>query len=212
MAAPPASAIEPIFLGAPISPIGKSAYEHPTARRTTGPPATPNRLAAWPGPRAGTMTPNTRDTNSADERPEPEVSTHDRAAETVVERYLDALNAGDVEAVMRLVSPTIRDTSFGCDAMFGRDAIGAAEYRKVIEAAVRIHFQLVPLAKTVDGQTVRLDLETTFDSLQQLDGIDRLRQTNTFDVSDGLIARERVSLDSSDPQTTAFIATRGRTE
>lgn len=135
--------------------------------------------------------------------------TGDRAAAQeapadVLAAFLDALNAGDIDGVMELVGPGIRNTSFGCDFVFGRDCAGADEYRVLTQTAVDLNFREEVLELSVQGAIVTGYMETTSDLVAQAPGIDRLRQTNVFQIEQGLIVREWVEPDLDDAQTAAF--------
>ncbi len=136
--------------------------------------------------------------------------TGDRAAAQeapadVLAAFLDALNAGDIDGVMELVGPGIRNTSFGCDFVFGRDCAGADEYRMLTQTAVDLNFREEVLELSVQGAIVTGYMETTSDLVAQAPGIDRLRQTNVFQIEQGLIVREWVEPDLDDAQTAAFM-------
>jgi len=122
----------------------------------------------------------------------------------VVAAYNSALNAADIDTLMTLISPEIQDSSWACDLAFGRDCVGAAEYRSLVAGAADSQIHETTLGSQVDGNTVTAYLELTFADLEGVPGVDRVRETVVFEVTDGLITREEVTLDLSDPQTAIF--------
>lgn len=124
------------------------------------------------------------------------------AQETVTAYYI-ALNAGDIDAAAALWSPSIHVVSFGCDLALGRDCEGADEFYAVNVGAADGSFQSTPLEFVTEGETVHVTAEWTSEQLRA-GGIERVRQTDSYDVVDGLITKLVVIPDLSDPQSAAF--------
>jgi SnoaL-like domain len=134
------------------------------------------------------------------------VTNQERRAPTeVLEDYTAAMNAGDADRLMALISPEIVDESWACTAQYGRDCVGLAEYGALVAQAMENHFTISLTKMTTTGTKVDVEAETTFDVLAGMPGIERLRQLYRFDVVDGLIVREVVGFDESDEQTAAFL-------
>ncbi len=117
----------------------------------------------------------------------------DRAfARDVVQRYLDAMAAGDWTALAATLAPDVE--------RFGpyRDNVrGRAEYAAFLEDIIGAlsGYELAIVDMIVDGNRVAVELSETVD-----DGDARLRtdETVVFDVAAGLIARVAVYLQTSE--------------
>ena len=137
---------------------------------------------------------------------QPETARAQEASpEEVVAAYNAALNAGDLDALMALIDPEIVDVSWACDLRFGRDCVGAEEYRALVAGAIdQQEIQETTLGTKVEGDQVTVYIELRFKDLETLPEVERLRETVLFEVQHGLITREVVTLDLEDAQTATF--------
>jgi len=113
-------------------------------------------------------------------------------ARQVVQQYLTGLGAGDWSAVSESLAPDIERIGPYRDVFHGRDA-----YASFLEATITSlsGYELVVAGMIADGNRVAVELSETVD-----DGDARLHtdETVVFDVTDGLISRVAVYLQTSE--------------
>ena len=118
-------------------------------------------------------------------------------ARDVVQRYLDGLATADWDAVAACLAPDVERIGPYRDRFHGR-----AEYADFLQKTISTlsGYQLVIAGIIADGNRVAVELSETVD-----DGDGRLHTDETvlFDVTDGLIARVAVYLQTSERQAPA---------
>jgi hypothetical protein len=125
---------------------------------------------------------------------------------SVLQRFLDARNAGDVAGAMALVADDIYQVGGPACTLaqpcVGRDAV----QRDIVEHYIPGHAHVTIVGSPqVSGSEVKVRVETTSD-LARAAGVDRWVLNLTAEVRDGKIVRSVGLLDPSDPQTATFLA------
>jgi len=118
----------------------------------------------------------------------------------VLQRFQDAVNDGDVDAAMRLVSPDIAYA--GDSACPDQDpCVGTRTFRRALEVSIanQVHTTMVGRAQ-VAGTTVRVSTLTTSPGRTAI-GVDHTSAEVTASVVDGTILSFRSEPDRDDAQT-----------
>jgi ketosteroid isomerase-like protein len=121
---------------------------------------------------------------------------------TVVQRYYDARNRGDVAEAMSVIAPEATYNTGPCTPQ----CVGAADIQKrEVENGIAGGNQYTVLTATLSGMrvTVRLEIRS---NLGRRAGVERFINDVTAEVQDGKIVAYSGVLDVSDPQTATFQA------
>ncbi|MFP8777302.1 nuclear transport factor 2 family protein [Hydrogenophaga sp. RWCD_12] len=126
--------------------------------------------------------------------------------DTVFDRYVTAVHAGDMAAVRALIAPDVERSDFvGCRPEMDHPSC-LAHY---IEATVvRPKARLTVVGRRVDGDTVAVDLEVRSPLYTQA-GAERIVGQDIVRVRNGLIHAFRFAPDFRDEPTAVFFATLG---
>ncbi len=124
---------------------------------------------------------------------------------TVLQRFIEARNRGDVAGALALVTDDFRFVG-GPFCTQANPCIGTAAQRKELETYIveRAHGNIVGTPQ-VSGTTVRARLEASGDRFSA-GGVDRVVNTLTVEVRDGKLASWLAVLDASDAQTAQYLA------
>jgi SnoaL-like domain len=130
----------------------------------------------------------------------------DASPETVFDRYVAAVHAGDMDAVRSLIAPDVERSDFvGCaPAMDNPTCLTHYLRITVVEPKAR----LTVLRRQSDGDTVSADLEVR-SPLCDKAGVQRIVGRDVLRVRGGLISAFRFVPDFGDEQTAVFFATLG---
>ena len=124
---------------------------------------------------------------------------------TVLQRFNDARNRGDIDGAAALLTDDVRYAE-GPYCTADNPCIGVAAARATMEDGKRIHVQgTVVGTPVVTGTTVRFRAEIRFDNIP-VPGVERLIVNGTVDVRDGKIASYIDVPDLSDAQTAQLLA------
>ncbi len=124
---------------------------------------------------------------------------------TVLQRFNDARNRGDIAGAVALLTDDVRFAE-GPMCTADNPCIGVAAARETLEAGARVHVrETVVGTPVVTGTTVRFRAEVRFDNVP-VPGVERLIVNSTVDVRDGKIASYIGIEDLSDAQTAKLFA------
>lgn len=122
-----------------------------------------------------------------------------------VQRYVGAVNRGDVEAALALFTDDARLVA-GPDCTEPSPCIGKAEIRsKFLEPMFAQRLKLVPMrVEASSAESVRVDLALELDEFREM-GFDELRGTDEFRLRGGRIASVLFRFDPAHPPTGRFL-------
>ncbi len=124
---------------------------------------------------------------------------------TVVQRFFDARNRGDVDATLALVTDDFRFVG-GPDCTPATPCVGVAAQRADLRDFIAHHIQVIIVGvPQVSGTTVKVRVEARGDPIRAA-GVERLVENETAVVRDGKIASLIGTPDTSDAQTARFLA------
>ena len=121
---------------------------------------------------------------------------------TVVQRYYEARNRGDVAEAMSVIAPEATYNTGPCAPL----CVGAADIQKrEVENGIAGGNQYTVLSATPSGMRVTVRVEVR-SNLGRRAGVERFINDVTAEVQDGKIVSYSGVLDVSDPQTATFQA------
>ncbi len=124
---------------------------------------------------------------------------------TVLQRFNDARNRGDIAGAIALVANDIRFVG-GPFCTPDRPCIGAEAVRQDMQQFIAMHVQLTGVGTpAVTGTTVRQRFEAHGDTIRAA-GVDRIISDLTVEVRDGKIVSSSEIPDTSDAQTARALA------
>lgn len=124
---------------------------------------------------------------------------------TLLQRFNDARNSGDVSGAVALVTDDVRFAE-GPTCQPDRPCIGAVAVRRELENGLAVHVQgIVVGMPVVTGSSVRFRAEVYSDPFTAV-GVARIIVNGTVEVRDGKIASYIDIPDMSDAQTAKFFA------
>ena len=126
------------------------------------------------------------------------------SAPPVYQRLVSALNHGDLEGALALVTDdAFLVGTFVCPPPDG--CAGKAAVRRDFEAEIADRVQITPASVQVSGDTIALRLEYRADSVRAA-GAERIIILGTVELRGGQISRGVFQPDPTDAQTAAFLA------
>ena len=127
---------------------------------------------------------------------------------TVLQRFSDARNRGDVPGALALVTDDIRFVG-GPFCTADRPCVGTEAVRQDMQQFIAMHVQLTGVgAPAVAGTTVRQRFEARGDTIRAA-GVERVISDLTVEVRDGKIVSYLEIPDTSDAQTARALAYQG---
>ena len=120
----------------------------------------------------------------------------------VFRQAVDARNRGDLDGVMALFAEDAVRRDGTCP-----DCVGVAAIRRSMEQNVAEHFQATVLAAQAVGNTVTARAELRSDVFRA-GGAERVISNFRVEVREGKVVLWSSTLDTTDPQTAAYVAAR----
>jgi hypothetical protein len=122
------------------------------------------------------------------------------APQAIAERFLSAVNAGDIDGAVATLANDVRVVSPDCLAVFG--AVGcrsAAEFEMVLRAPPNAGLNVNTLSATTAGPSVTYRAE--FRGAFIPPGFDRVLTSLRFTIAGGVISEIALDVDPTDPET-----------